>query len=212
MPNNRWVATYEGILAMVVFGALAAENIARSVRGINVLTDIWYYFTYQSAAVIFIALLASTYSYWKGKNWKWLDGLRGAATLYSVITGVVFALLVNDASPAYMINHHILHQAVPVAMVAGWLMHQPSSQLTFGRTFKWLYYPWVYAAFALVVGALTEVYPYDFLDPTSGGYVPVLMIVAGLTLFAMFVSWVLVWLVPRVTHWSRMYMWARVGM
>ncbi len=211
MPNNRWAAIYEGLFGLVAFGALAIENIVRSARGINVLTDIWYYFTYQSAAVVVIALLASSYSYWTRKNWAWLDPFRGAATLYSVITGVVFAVLVHDASPAYMIDHHILHQLMPVVMVVGWLFHQPSVRITLDRTLKWLYYPWAYAAFALVCGAVGGVYPYDFLNPTDSGYRPVFITIAVLTLFAMVVSWVMVWLMPRITDWLRMFAMVKSG-
>ncbi len=211
MPNNRWVAIYEGLFGLIAFGALATENIVRSVRGINVLTDVWYYFTYQSGLIVALVLLASSYSFWTRKNWKWLDPLRGAATLYSVITGVVFAVLVHDASPAVMIDHHTLHQMMPIVMVVGWFIHQPAQPISLYRTIKWLYYPWAYAFTVLVIGNFSGTYPYDFLDPTKSSYQQVYITICILTLFAALVSWVLVRLSPRLITLSQKLMWAKSG-
>ena len=73
----------------------------------NIFVNICITLLYQSAGIITLTLLASSYAYYRGTilQWRWLESLRRAATLYSVITGVVFAVLVGSASPAAMIDH-----------------------------------------------------------------------------------------------------------
>lgn len=198
MPNKKRVglAVYELLFGLIGLGALLLENVVRALRGTYVFADIWSYFTYQSNLIAAFALLASSYALWRGKNWKWIDPLRGAATLYMIITGLVFALLVHNASPAVAIDNHIMHQLMPVVMVVGWLIHQPTTRISFDRTLKWLFYPWVYAGFALVHGTLTGEYFYNFLDPTGGGFRPVVVTIGALTLFAAFVAFMMIRL-PR---------------
>lgn len=196
-------AVYWGILGITALGALAHENVLRVIHGENIFVNIWYYFTYQSAGIITLTLLASSYAYYRGTilQWRWLESLRGAATLYSVITGVVFAVLVGSASPAAMIDHHVLHQFVPVMMVLGWVLFSPR-RYRYRDTLKWLVYPLAYAGFVLVIGRLTSVYPYDFLNPTEGGYVSVVIMVAILLAGSMLVTLAMVKIpFARMTSW-----------
>jgi hypothetical protein len=191
MPNKKWVAGYEGIFGLVGLGALFTENVVRYLRGDYDPADLWSYFTYQSNLIAAVALLASTYSIWKGANWKHLDFLRGAATLYMIVTGLVYSVLVNNADPAVMIDHYIMHYLMPVVMIVGWVLHQPALRISYRWSLLWLAYPLVYAGFVQVHGALTGDYFYEFLSPVTGGYTPVLITIGVLILFAAFVAFLL---------------------
>ena len=191
------VGVWDLFFGLLALGALATENIVRIVRGTYESGDLWNYFTYQSNFIAMIAMLTSSYAIWKGKNWLATDVLRGAATLYMVITGVVFALLVHNASPAVAIDNNIMHQVIPAAMFIGWIIHQPATRISFARSLKWLIYPLAYAVYASVYGAVTGKYFYSFLDPaTNGGIEGVLLIIAALVAFGVVVAAVLVSGVP----------------
>lgn len=197
MLTSKRVAAYELIVGLTALGALLLENIARIVQGTYDPLDIWTYFTYQSNLIVAVVLLASSYSVLRNKHWN-LDMWRGGATLYMVITGVVFALLVHSASPAIAIDNTIMHRIVPIAVVVAWCLHLPSERIHPDRIITWLYYPWLYAAFALIWGHVTGSYFYSFLDPSDGGYLPVVMTIVVLTLFAIIVSLVMTQAVPKV--------------
>lgn len=191
MPNKKWVAVGELIAGLVGLYALLQENIAHIVQGTYDPVDLWSRFTYQSNLIAVVALLASSYAFWKGKNWKHLDTFRGAATLYMVITGAVFATLVHSASPVVAIDNNIMHQVIPIAMVVSWLVHQPAQQIPWEGWRKWLIYPLAYAGYALIYFRITGDPIYAFLDPTDDGYSPVIRMIVTLTVAAALVAFAL---------------------
>jgi hypothetical protein len=193
MSKVKWVAVYELCFGLLGLYALAQENIVHAHRGDYDFSGIWSYFTNQSNLIVVVVALTSSLSilFWKGKTWKHQDYLRGAATLYIIITGVVYAVLLNNANPAVMFDHHVLHQVMPIAMVIGWIIHPPSARIPYVRSLWWLVYPLVYAVYALVNGAVTGTYFYAFLDPRDSGFLPVFVTIGVLILFAAFVTRIL---------------------
>ncbi len=101
------------------------------------------------------------------------DRLRGAATLYLVITGAVYwTLLANtiDAQTIVWANDTV-HGVMPVAVLADWLLRPPAQPLRWSKGLPWLVFPLVYLAYSLIRGPYAHWYPYDFLDPRlPGGY------------------------------------------
>jgi hypothetical protein len=110
---------------------------------------------------------------------------KGAVTLYILITGTVFNLLLaNPASPFYTVqeeshytwNSVLLHVVTPLAALVDWLVFGPRGALVRRHALLWLCYPLAYLAFALVRGALVTTgmrYPYPFVDVAAHGYGPV---------------------------------------
>ena len=110
--------------------------------------------------------------------------LKGAVTLYIVITGLVWHFLrMRGASPfehlslrGHGLGNFLLHYVTPVLAVIDWLLFDrtaPRPKWTAALT--WLVYPMAYLAFALVRGALLppdawKRYPYPFLDVDTFGY------------------------------------------
>jgi len=126
-----------------------------------------------------------------------LDLLRGGTTLYMVITGVVFALLLSHIAAALQLTlpwvNAILHQIMPIAVLADWLLDPPRTRITFRRSLAWLVFPLVYVGYTLLRGPIAHWYPYPFLDPAKvGGYPGVLLYCLGITLGTLIMSWILV--------------------
>ena len=205
MPRMRigLVAIFEGFFGLLGLYALAQEVIVRWQRGELDLVNLWSHFTYQSTLIAVVALLASTITIWRGVESKSIDLLRGAATLYMIVTGIVYAVLLNDADPAVMFDHHVMHQIIPVFMVVSWfLWHRPSWRIPYATATTWLIYPLVYAVYVLAIyGNVTGDYIYSFLDPANGAELSVLKMIVILTLAAAVVAWVMVHLpLRRVAH------------
>ena len=102
------------------------------------------------------------------------DVLRGAATLYIAITGVVFALLLAGLQES--LDTHIVwvdftvHKLMPIVVAADWLLEPPRRRLPFWAALAWLAYPAAWFAYTLVRGAAEHWYPYPFVDAARLGY------------------------------------------
>lgn len=74
----------------------------------------------------------------------------------------------------------LFHDIVPIGFVALWAAFVPKGQIGARDLPRWMIYPAVYLGYVLVRGALTQRYPYPFLDVTALGYGRVLVNAVGL--------------------------------
>lgn len=115
--------------------------------------------------------------------------VRGAVVVYIAFVGLVFNTLLRDAdlSDLNPVVNVILHYLLPVAGVIDWLIWPPKNRLRFRVIWSWMIFPAGYAAFSIIRGALTGIYPYPFFNPdASGGYGGVAML-CGIMLVGFFV-------------------------
>jgi hypothetical protein len=116
--------------------------------------------------------------------------LKGAITVYILITGLVFNLILAKSlgpPPAGSIsvpliggtlNNDLLHIITPIMALVDWLLFDIHGRLRWGNALLWLTYPLAYLAFVLVRGVLVSGpflfpyvhYPYSFLDVDYIGY------------------------------------------
>lgn len=116
------------------------------------------------------------------------SAVRGAVVVYIAFVGLVFNTLLRDAdlSDINPVVNVILHYVLPIAGVIDWLIWPPKNRLRFRVIWPWMIFPAVYAAFSIIRGALTGIYPYAFFDPdASGGYGGVAML-CGIMLVGFF--------------------------
>ncbi len=125
-----------------------------------------------------------------------LDLLRGAAVVYMVVVGVVFTLLLSgtDVDTAIPWVNTVVHELMPMVMVADWLLDPPAHRLSLRQSLLWLSFPFVWILYTLVRGAITGRYPYPFLNPTNGGYGSVAAYSAAIFVLLMVVCAVVVWI------------------
>ncbi|GAA3457828.1 Pr6Pr family membrane protein [Dactylosporangium matsuzakiense] len=152
----------------VVFRALTALSAVSGIVALMVwnhgdLTS-FVYFTVQSALIIAAVSVVAVLR--EVPAW-----IRGAATLYSCITGIVYhALLANPSSPFYQVDegahalHNLLlHTVTPILAAVTWLIVE-RERVRWWYAAAWLAYPLAYLVFALVRGAFVHEYPYPFID------------------------------------------------
>ncbi|PYC71656.1 hypothetical protein C7C46_26595 [Streptomyces tateyamensis] len=122
--------------------------------------------------------------------------LRGAATLYLLITGLVAHILLNHGAnplpgltsgPDRLQNWStfLLHYTTPVMVLLDWLLLSPRNASRWRDIPLWLAFPLGYAAVTMARAALfpgfENKYPYFFFDPTEKGYGYVWLQIAQLT-------------------------------
>ncbi len=106
-----------------------------------------------------------------GPRSRTFDLLRGAAVMYMLTTGIVYAVLLSGHKVPIPWTNAIVHKIMPLVMIMDWLIDPPRTQLPLRSTLLWLSFPLVYIAYTLIRGAIVNWYPYFFVNPhRSGGY------------------------------------------
>jgi amino acid transporter len=137
------------------------------------MVNFFSYFTIQSNLFAAVVLLMSAYVLWKRKKDPQLENLRGAATLYMVVTGIIYSLLLRGDNLGTLLPwvNDVLHRLVPIVMLLDWLYYRPERKFTTKEALLWLIYPLTYVAYTLVHGPLARHwYPYPFLNVALHGY------------------------------------------
>src|SRR5689334_10859472 len=186
MDRRQALAVFRAITAIVVLVAIAYQAKVIIDSGLFRPLRFFAFFTILSnlfGAVLWLWLAVR----WRRQRTRLDDLLRGAATLYLVVTFVVVVLLLGGAelSLSDKIVDFIVHKAFPILVVVDWLIDPPETDLRMQDVALWLIFPLIWVALTLVRGALDGWYPYPFLDPDNGGYRSVAYHVAAI--FAGFV-------------------------
>lgn len=131
------------------------------------------YFTVQSAiAAVATLLLAGAFALLTPSDPPWLGILRTIVTVYVLVSGIVFGLIVAQASTRdYRVevpwSDTLLHFVVPGLAAIAWTT---DSVLGLNPRVPWstvgwvLVYPSIWLAYTLMRGADVGWYPYFFLD------------------------------------------------
>ncbi|MDJ0357960.1 Pr6Pr family membrane protein [Paenarthrobacter sp. PH39-S1] len=195
MTPNRGLALFRFWFALLGFLAVLFQltHLLQNVPGASA-GNFFSYFTIESNIIAFITLAIAGRYAWKGESPRWLELLRGAATIYMTITGIVYNLLLSNIdvnTPIPWINV-VLHYTIPTIMVIDWLVDLPKTRVPVRTSLIWLAFPLLYLIYSLVRGPIVNWYPYPFLDPRVSGYGTVavmsLVIAAAAFLFALIVA------------------------
>ena len=180
--------------ALLGFSAVVTEIATLAERNLFNPFNFFSYFTIQSNIFAFTILILSVVTTASNRRSRTLDLLRGATTLYMVITGIVFAVLLARVEGAILTavpwDNIVLHYIMPVVLLVDWLVDRPNKAITFKISIVWLIYPVTYVFYSLTRGHFVDWYPYPFLDPNSNGYAGVLLTglgIAALTVMLMYI-------------------------
>lgn len=192
MTPNRGQALFRFWFALLGFLAIFFQltHLLQNVPGASA-GNFFSYFTIESNIIAVITLAIAGWYAWQGESPRWLELLRGAATIYMTITGIVYSLLLSNIdvnTPIPWINV-VLHYTIPTIMVIDWLVDLPRTRVPVRTSLIWLGFPLLYLVYSLIRGPIVDWYPYPFLDPRVSGYGTVaamaLAIAAGAFVFAL---------------------------
>lgn len=175
-----WIRVLRVAFAVLAIVALVSLPLRNSDVETFSIANFFSYFTIQSNVIAMIVLLVGGLRDPAGHRWQLV---RGAATLYLVITGVVYAVLLADVDVALTDRwiNDILHRIMPIVMVLDWVLVPVALGISARLIGAWLIYPFVYGVYTLVRGPVVDWYPYPFLDPGHQGYVSLIIGLVVLT-------------------------------
>lgn len=172
------------LLALLPLAAIGFEITHSQVNLVN-------YFSLFTILSNLIASFVLFYLAVKGTETKgFIDSLRGATTSYLLVTAIVYFLLLRNVPNAMQILwvNAIIHKIMPAVIFIDWFIFPPNKFLKFSQSFRWLIFPILYLAYALIRGSLTGWYPYAFINPETGGFVSVLVYTIVITLGGLLIS------------------------
>ncbi|MET8471911.1 Pr6Pr family membrane protein [Streptomyces sp. NPDC006422] len=171
-----------------------ADALTRLVRMLS-------YFTIQSNILVLVC--AVTLVLRPGRDGPLWRVLRLDALLGITITGLVFAIVLAPQIHLEGVSLWItvgLHYVAPPMTLVGWLLFGPRGRID-GASVAWAFvWPAAWIAYTLVHGAVTDWYPYPFLDVQARGYGVALRNIVGVLLVAAVLAWLLAWIDRRLAR------------
>jgi len=195
--HKRFVVAYRLFFGGLTLLALLVQLSTGLQRESFSVLNFFSFFTIESNILAALIFLITGFAALKVKSLPWIEVLRGAATVYMITTGLVYAFLLAGLeeslqTPIPWVNA-VLHYIMPLAVLVDWFMALPARRMQFRRALVWLLFPLAYVAYSLIRGSYTGWYPYPFLNPDQGGYGAVivtgLIIAVGITAIVWLIAW-----------------------
>lgn len=204
MPENiKWVnAITLIVMALLILFAISPWNAWRNTNPHMYGWNLFSYFTVLSNLIAAGIFLTAAYAIiTRKKLGDWFRSFRGAGVLYMLITGVIYALFLqnnpetNPAIGTFDWKNFVLHQLVPIFMIVWWLLWPASQPVSGTQSVIWLLFPLLFVIYSFIRGAIIHWYPYPFLDPAKSGGVAgvsvyVLIMAIVILLLAQLVAWI----------------------
>ncbi|MBI4973499.1 Pr6Pr family membrane protein [Candidatus Roizmanbacteria bacterium] len=185
MSKDIFIKIYRLSVGMLILAAIVVQFLTFKQKAV----DYFSYFTILSNLFVAFALINSTF---KITGQRRADIIRGAATLYILITGLGFIILLGGKNDEFIFWVNItLHYFAPIVMSADWIL-TPSVKIHFKQSLIWILFLVIYLIYSLIRGAITSWYPYEFLNPTVIGYQGVIGYAASVLIGAIILSSIIV--------------------
>ncbi len=203
MQKEYLLTGYRLFFGLLGFSAVVTEIATLQERGKFAPFNFFSYFTIESNlfAVAILILGASAFAHDMPRHPLAL--LRGAATLYMAITGIVFAVLLAGIEGAEFTavpwDNIVLHYLMPLAVTVDWFVDLPAQRLTFSQASVWFVFPLAYVVYSLIRGHFVGWYPYPFINPSTHGYSGVV----GTSVAIAVAVAVFIWVLTRFTGLTR---------
>jgi hypothetical protein len=175
---------WNAVIATVVLASVVTQLVL-VIRGVDVLVEadetkaptgervlrFFSYFTIQSNLLAMAT--AITLALRPDRDGRWWRIVRIAAVVGMTVTFFVyFAALrpILDLHGIGKLTDVCFHYVVPLMVAGGWLLFGPRPRIDPGSLVRHLAWPVAYLAYILVLGAITDWYPYPFIDVGDLGY------------------------------------------
>jgi hypothetical protein len=195
MKNHKLISYFRIFFGLLVLVAVVVQFIDSATKGGDI-ANFFSFFTIQANILAAIVLLIVGFgTLTRKKSNPQFAFLRGAATLYMVMTGIIFALLLSDVVADLQTTipwvNTVLHYAMPVVMLIDWLAFPPKFKFSFRTTVYWLAFPILYLIYSLIRGVYTGWYPYPFINPDANGWPALIITSIFIAIGTIVLAWVL---------------------
>lgn len=163
--------TFRGFAGLVILAALIIAFINQMVDPeigsyVGRVVRYFSYFTEYSNILVMLWFLNKSFF---NERIKFLnkESVKGALTLYIIVAGIVFFLVLNKAwnqEGIAKLQSYILHGFAPITFILDWIIFDEKGNYKYKNIKYWIVFPIVYLFVALFIGKMIGVYPYPFLD------------------------------------------------
>jgi hypothetical protein len=164
------VAVARLAIAALAIGTVVADIILTGIaeRGMD-LGNHFGQFTVLSNVFVAVGMLLNVVL--RNHPPRWEPEVRGSAVVAVVAAGLLHAVLLGGlpAASGQVVNV-LLHVVVPCLAVIEWLLVPSRRSPRWWATFAGVLFPSAFFVYTLIRGAVVAWYPYDFVDPTVGGF------------------------------------------
>lgn len=175
--NIALIGALLGWFALIAQLVLSIEN-----RVTSLAEAIIRYFSYFTILINILVVICFTLL-WSNKGDKqnkfWTQPSTIAAiVVYIAVVGIIYNVALRSLwNPAGIqkITDELLHVVIPLIFLLYWVFFVPKQRLNWKYVLKWLWVPFFYLMYTLVRGAVTNFYPYPFLDAYNHGYQKVMV-------------------------------------
>jgi hypothetical protein len=120
-----------------------------------------------------------------------LDMMKGAGTLYLLITGFGFTVLLGGNNDEFLWwTNIILHYISPIVVLLDWICTS-AIKISFQKSLLWIAPLLLYVVYTLVRGSIISWYPYGFLNPNEIGYIGVFRYLGIMLTGSLIINWIL---------------------
>lgn len=191
--HKKYLVGYKLFFALLGFSAIVTEIAVLVERDVFNIVNFFSFFTIQMNSLVVVTLILSALLSMSGKHPRWLDILRAVSTVYILVVGIGFAVLLAGlegvALTAVPWDNTVLHYIIPIAVLVDFIIDRPKWKIKFSTGLLWISYPLIYVAYSLIRGAIVGWYPYPFLNPNNAGYGAVFIAVTGLVVLGIALIW-----------------------
>lgn len=163
--------TFRGFAGMLILAALIIAFINQMMHSeiesyVGRVIRYFSYFTEYSNILVMLWFLNKSIL---NERIKFLnkESVKGALTLYIIVAGIVFFLVLNktwNQEGIVKLQSYILHGFAPIAFMLDWIIFDEKGNYKYKDIKLWIIFPIVYLFVALFIGKMMGVYPYPFLD------------------------------------------------
>ncbi|MGF7082562.1 Pr6Pr family membrane protein [Mucilaginibacter sp. UYCu711] len=179
--KNKIRIAYMALLAIMVWLALFIQFYISTEKYMSqgrtfggAIVQLLSYFTIQNNFLVALAMtlfLFAPQSKW-GK-WFAKPAVLASMCVYITIVLLVYQLVLRGQHVQlgwFRVCDEIFHSISPPMFILFWLVFIPKEKLPWGKAINWLLYPLIYCVYILLRGAISNYYPYSFIDGTKLTY------------------------------------------
>jgi hypothetical protein len=193
--SQKTLASVRLAFGVLILGAILIQLI-KSINNDWSTSNFFSFFTIQSNLLVAVLLIVIGAYVLLEKSGRTIAYLRGALTLYMTMTGIIYVLLLSgyehDLQTTIPFVNIMLHYVAPAYVLLDWLIFPPKKKLSLQPALLWLIYPLFYLAYSLVRGAITDWYPYPFINPVVSGWPNLIGISLTIAIATLALTWLLV--------------------
>ncbi|RPE12754.1 hypothetical protein EGT74_04205 [Chitinophaga lutea] len=171
------------------FALIGQLYLILAARTVSIPETLIRYFSFFTIQTNILVALCCTVLVWlpAGKWGRFFSraSVQAALTVYIGIVGLVYNTILRFLWAPQGLQRgvdELLHLVIPVLFILYWLLYAPKKDLAWKQLPSWLIYPAAYMLYTIVHGAITNYYPYPFVDVAVLGYPVAMRNAAGVVL------------------------------